>query len=246
MRFFANNPKLKNKLYFLHIPKTGGISISNTLEQISNQKILTLLGPILLDHLEQYPEWAKSNILVGHLGLLPLNYEYEYFTVLRDPLERLYSHYSHIKREEGHYYHKILVEEKIDFEGYLRDKRFTAMNFNMQARYLSSYPKLGAKEKNGHHQELAKFFENSSEAGVDLGVAMNTLAKASWVGSSSVFQDLARFFEIRFGLSDLKIPILHVRQGPKKIFSTREIEAAEPLIEFDQILYNEWGRGRSK
>ena len=246
MRFFAKNPKLENKLYFLHIPKTAGISISHTLEQISNQTKLTRLGPILLDHLEHYPKWAKTNILVGHLGLLPLKYGYEYFTVLREPLERLYSHYSHIKRGEKHYANKILTEEKLDFESYLLDERFLRLNFNMQTRYLSSYPKLGEKEKNGHHQEQAKSFENSSEASVDLDVAMNTLAEASWVGSSSVFQDLEQFLEKRFGLSNIKIPILHVRPGPKKIFSTREIEAAEPLIEFDQILYNEWGRGNSK
>jgi len=246
MRFFANHPKSTSKLYFLHIPKTGGMSISHTLEQISNAKKLTMIGPILLDHLEHYPKWNKSNILVGHLGLLPLNYEYEYFTVLRDPLERLYSHYSHIKRGEKHHYHKILVEEKIDFESYLIDKRFTALNFNMQARYLSSYPKLGTKEKNGNHQEQAKFFENSAQASVDLEVAMDTLAKASWVGSSSVFKDLASFLERRFGLSDIEIPVLHVRPGPKRVFSMREIKAAQPLIEFDQILYNEWGRGRSK
>ena len=111
---------------------------------------------------------------------------------------------------------------------------------------LRYYILLSIQIGNGHHQEQAKSFENSSEASVDLDVAMNTLAEASWVGSSSVFQDLEQFLEKRFGLSNIKIPILHVRPGPKKIFSTREIEAAEPLIEFDQILYNEWGRGNSK
>ena len=233
----------RKKLYFLHIPKTAGISISDSLGRIATRKRLTILGPVLIDHLKKYPKWAESDILVGHLGLLPLDFNYEYFTVLRDPLERLYSHYSHIKRGEGHYFNSIVVEEELDFERFLLDNRFLSLNFNMQTRYLSTYPILKTEQTNRHHQEEAKCFENSSESNIDLEKAIDTLSKASWVGSLKNLEDLQSFLAKRFSVSGVEIPILHVRPGPRKIFTSREKKAAEPLIEFDQLIYSKWGSG---
>lgn len=238
--------KRRKKLYFLHIPKTAGYSISDSLGRISTQKRLTILGPIILDHLADNPEWAKSDILIGHLGLLPTRYEYDYLTVLRDPLERIYSHYEHIKRGVGHYFHKIIVEENLDFEDYLRDERFARLNFNMQTRYLSSYPNLKTEQLSGHHQEQAAHFENSDESNVNLEIAIDTLMKASWVGSAKTFEDLGAFLEKRFRVSCVQIPFLHVHPGPRKIFTSREKKAAERFIEFDQFIYDKWSLGLGK
>ena len=232
--------KTRKKLYFLHIPKTSGTSISAVLNQIAIQKRLKIIGPILLDHLVENPKWSKSDILVGHLGLLPLNYNYEYFTILRDPLERLYSHYSHIKRSPGHYLHNVVAGEELDFENYLLDKRLTKLNFNMQTRYLSCQLVPDNLDKKGSHQEKSQVFENSEISNVNLGIAIETLTKASWVGTPNDLNPLRLFLEKRFGLSNIEIPFLNVRPGPKKIFSSQEITAAEPLIEFDNIIFKYW------
>ena len=236
----------KQKLFFLHIPKTAGHSISDSLSRIATQKRLTMLGPVLIDHLKEYPKWAESDILVGHLGLLPLDFNYEYFTVLRDPLERLYSHYSHIKRGKSHYFGRIVVEKKLDFEHYLLDERFARINFNMQTRYLSSKPILKTAQITGHHQEQCEFFENSHESNVNLEIAIDTLSKAAWVGSSINFRNLELFLEKRYAISGVEIPRLNVRPGPRRIFTSREKKAAEPFIEFDQLIYSQWGSGSGK
>jgi hypothetical protein len=199
-----------------------------------------MIGPILLDHLVENPEWTKSDILVGHLGLLPLNYNYEYFTILRDPLERLYSHYSNIKRSPGHYLHHVVAGEKLDFENYLLDKRLTNLNFNMQTRYLSSKPISDNLDKKGSHQEKANVYENSDISNVNLGIAIRMLTNASWVGTQNDLNPVRLFLEKRFGLSNIEIPFLNVGPSPKKIFSSREITAAEPLIEFDKIIFKYW------
>jgi hypothetical protein len=240
LKYLEELVKTRKKLYFLHIPKTSGTSTTAALNQIAIQKKIKMLGPVLLDHLIENPKWTKSDILVGHLGLLPLNYIYEYFTILRDPLERLYSHYSHIKRSPGHYLHNVVAGEELDFENYLLDKRLTNLNFNMQTRYLSCTPVSDNLDKKGSHQEKAQIFENSDASNVNLGIAIGTLTKASWVGTTNDLNPLILFLEKRFGLTNIEIPFIHVRPGPKKIFSSREITAAEPLIEFDKIIFKYW------
>jgi len=238
VNFLETLVKPKKKLYFLHIPKTSGMSTASALNQVANQKRIKIVGPVLLDHLVENPKWTKSDILVGHLGLLPLNYNYEYFTIVRDPLERLYSHYSHIKRMPGHYLHDVVFGEGLNFENFLLDKRLTNLNFNMQTRYLSCYPESAELEKKGLHQEKAKIFENSDLSKVNLEIALETLTKASWVGTPNDLNSLKLFLEKRFGLSNIEIPFINVRPGPKKIFSLQEITASEPLIKFDRVIFN--------
>lgn len=242
MTFLKQPMKPRKKLYFLHIPSTSGTSISAALNQIAIEKNIKILGPILLDFIVDNPKWAESDILIGHLGLLPLTYNYDYFTVLRDPLERLYSNYSFINRTPEHYFHDFVAGEKLNFENYLLDKRFTKQNFNMQTRYLSCYPESDNLDKKASFLEYAYKFENSDLQGIRLEVAIETLMNASWVGTPNDLNPLRLLLEKRFGVSDIQFPFLNVTPGPKKIFSSREITAAEPLMELDQIIFKYWSR----
>lgn len=199
-----------------------------------------MIGPGLLDDLPHKPKWHDSDILAGHFGLLPLTYNYEYFTVLRDPLERLHSHYSHIKMDPGHYLNKLVTGEKLSFYDYLVDKRFYNSNYNLQTRYLSNYPKFtNSKSKKPEHQAIG--FENSSASTVNLNLAIKTLRNSLWVGNQNNLSEIGEFLGNRFGLSNIKFPLLNVGSGSTRSFSTREIEAAQPLIALDQVIFNQWG-----
>ena len=233
--------KRRKKLYFLHIPKTSGVSIFSALSDIAIAKKIKMVGHVLLDHLVEHPKWTKSKILVGHLGLLPLEYNFEYFTVLRDPLERLFSHYSHIYRSPGHYLHNVVAGEELDFESYLLDDRFLGLNYNMQTRYLSYYPKIESSRVRISPQELTANFETSRETNVNLDLAINTLNNASWVGTPNTLNELESFLQTKFHLTDVHIPVLNVRPGPKKVFTSSEIKAAKPLTELDQIIFDKYG-----
>jgi hypothetical protein len=240
MWLIQNPSRNANKLYFLHIPKTAGTSISQTLFQIAQEKNQVIVGPILLDHLVAIPNWEESNILVGHLGLLPLDYKFQYFTVLRDPLERLYSYYSHVKRDSFHYFNKVVVEENLDFLEFLLDKRFYNLNFNMQTRYLSTTPRLGNSHGSSVSIPEAYEFENSDVSGISLKRATRTLEKALWVGDINNLSQLGGFLEDRFNIRNIEFPFLNLDPGKRRKFSPLEIEAAKPLIELDEILYQRW------
>jgi gas vesicle protein len=156
-----------------------------------------MVGPILIDHLIERPKWEESDLLIGHLGLLPLEYKFDYFTVLRDPLERLYSYYSHVKRDSFHYHHKIVDGERLDFLGYLLDERFYNINFNMKTRYLSTKLRIDSSDTEKTFDQKAYEYENSPHTNVKLELALRTLDNASWVGNSSSLNQLGRFLEMK-------------------------------------------------
>jgi hypothetical protein len=230
----------KKQLYFLHIPKTAGTSVSNSLTEIAVKKNLSMVGPILIDHLVERPHWEKADLLVGHLGLLPLDHNFRYFTVLRDPLERLYSHYSHVKRDPGHYFNKIVTAEKINFEDFLLDERFRNMNFNMQTRYLSTIPKFDHSEKYGAFPQRAYDFENSLPSMISLELAFHTLKNALFVGNQSNLNYLAKFLDHHFRFPNIQFPFLNQNPENSKNFNNREFKAAQPLLELDTAIYQRW------
>lgn len=93
--------KMKNKSLFVHIPKTGGTSILNKIDQ-------------------------KMWIRRAHAGHDPLflienanNIENSFiFTIVRNPYTRSYSYYKHFKRQNE------INCSFIDFLGFIKDKKF--------------------------------------------------------------------------------------------------------------------------
>jgi len=240
MSLFRKSFQTGEKLYFLHIPKTAGTSVSRALFQIAEEKELRMVGGVLFDHLADIPDWDESKVLAGHLGLLPLHYNFEYFTVLRDPLERLYSYFSHVKRDPNHYFNRIVARENLDFLDYLLDQRFHNLNFNMQTRYLSAMPRLGDLQGLDVLTPMAYEFENSSISEISLKQALRTLEKALWVGDINNLSELGLFLEKRFQIPKIDFPFLNLDPRIRKQFSPLEIEAAKPLIELDTVLYQRW------
>jgi hypothetical protein len=125
--------------YFLHIPKTAGTSLIHLLtqrfppEQVCPAQIWSLLLEIPREQLGRY------RLFLGHLYHYLLDYLDRpaiTFTFLRDPLERALSHYEHILRHPGHYFH-----EKAKQQGslctFLDDPETLPMIANFQTRALA-------------------------------------------------------------------------------------------------------------
>ena len=111
-------------IIFLHIPKTGGRSLQNILlRQYSEEEVITDAHEIL-DQISDWPEEKKRNIryLQGHFiygihKILPQ--ECSYITVLRDPVDRVISHYYYIKRSPGHPLNEVIHRDTLDLKGYI-------------------------------------------------------------------------------------------------------------------------------
>lgn len=97
------------KLIFIHIPKTGGQSVAHLLEQVCGAHLVCRPGrPGAKPIADATPaEHERFRAYSGHLFygvhvLLPGDPEsYAYFTVLREPVQRLVSFYHHAHRFPG-------------------------------------------------------------------------------------------------------------------------------------------------
>ncbi len=131
----------KGALYFLHIPKTAGTSVTKWLTDrldsgsicpAKNWDQLVMIGP---------QELTKYRVFAGHFGidLEPfLQRKMTTATLLRDPLKRTISHYRHVRRDIEHPLHQRVLDQS--FEMFVMDKANWPMIDNFQARYLVSAP----------------------------------------------------------------------------------------------------------
>ncbi|MHC4646778.1 MAG: sulfotransferase family 2 domain-containing protein [Planctomycetota bacterium] len=119
-------------IIFVHIPKTGGTSLKNMVK----------------DHLGDAVQWDATDkgtiggntiqVMMGHFPYggherYP-DREVKYFTMLRDPIQRLWSHYWSVVRNPGHYQHFKAVF--LGHARYFADRSLTYENDNTQTRML--------------------------------------------------------------------------------------------------------------
>jgi hypothetical protein len=114
----------KETIIFLHIPKTGGRSLQNIiLRQYSDKEVITDAH----EKLQEITAWSDEqkrdiHYIQGHFvfgihNMFPQ--ECKYITLLRDPVERVISHYYYIKRSPGHPLNRLVEEQRLDLEGYV-------------------------------------------------------------------------------------------------------------------------------
>lgn len=134
---------------FIHIPKTGGTSLVNTLAHQIYFKKFKRLNPTKNIHPKEFMENATHylddvvskgyyEVVGGHFGFgahPDLTEQSKYFTVLRNPINRVYSEYNFMKFK-GTYYQKWIAEEGITLNDYLFHKKTSYLN-NFQTRLVS-------------------------------------------------------------------------------------------------------------
>jgi hypothetical protein len=134
-------------IFFLHIPKCAGTTLT---EEIIKKKFKPHESIIFYEHGTQVlidllkgmsqKEQGKIKCIAGHFAFGIHRYytagPAAYITLLRDPIERVISHYYYVLRREDHYLHQTAVGEKLTLKEYMENQLSIELN-NGQTRVLA-------------------------------------------------------------------------------------------------------------
>lgn len=136
----------RKTLIFLHIPKTAGSTLHKIIgRQYKPKSIFSINGERAQESIAEFKNLSESQrseiqVLKGHMrfGL----HEYlpqssSYITVLRDPVDRVISHYYYVLRKPNHYLHNQITSKNMSLKDYV-SSGITKELDNSQTRLISS------------------------------------------------------------------------------------------------------------
>jgi len=136
--------KRYHSLLFLHIPKTAGTTLNYIIRQNYHASEIFALGENTQASIREFVALDEANrhkirLLQGHMAYGLHSYmapPTTYFTILRDPVERIISYYYFVRRISHHYLHDFVVDNDLSLLEYL-DSRQSIMMDNFQTRLVS-------------------------------------------------------------------------------------------------------------
>jgi hypothetical protein len=230
MFWFRRRQPLKC-LVIIHIPKTAGTTLRRIVEaQVPAKRIFPIYknneGFRRPEDLKRLPPWQKKRIevLMGHFGMecmADFPQPFECFTMLRDPVQKVLSGYTHAM-----HLHKRWKDNPVPFAEFLRTSGKLSLN-NHQCRLLSG---IVPPPKPGECQEGM------------LDLARENIARHfCLVGLSEYFDESVFLLSRHRGWS----PPYYVRENVSKNRLQREeldAESLEMINEFNRLditLYQE-------
>jgi hypothetical protein len=182
----------KQTIIFLHIPKTAGTTLHRIIERhYPRDRIYTFWQDGSPEDFENLSHARRSEfyMLRGHVGfgvheLLPG--PSTYFTVLREPIDRVVSYYYFVRRTSQHYCHELVTSNNMSLKEFVNSRRDFMVD-NGQTRMLSGLGQgheLGFGKCTKEHLEKAK---------------RNLQEKFSVVGLTEAFDETLLLLKSEFG-----------------------------------------------
>jgi hypothetical protein len=142
----------KKTVIFIHIPKTAGTTFGNI---IKRQYLPSARFPIYssqaFDHFKDLSQAQKSKIRLLH-GHIPFGYHKMlaqpslYITFLREPVDRVISHYYYVRQHPEHELYDLVVNQNLSLKDYVCSGILPELD-NGQCRMLAGLWGAGIKSE---------------------------------------------------------------------------------------------------
>lgn len=232
-------------LYFNHIPKTSGSSLTIFLEDHFPMETVRC-GIPMMEALRMPPHERRTlrclcghymSFLVDWLGKTPV-----YLAMLRDPVERSISHYFHILNHPDNPHYELA--HSMDFSAFLRHPWGRAELTNFQARHLA-FDNI-QEEYFGYSEHLTtgrlEAWTERLSAPALLARAEARVEAAAFVGLCERFLDSQRVLCHMF---DWPVPgesyhyYANAKRPKRESISAADLALIEEYTAFDRILYDQ-------
>lgn len=153
--FPATHPR---KILFDHLPKCAGSTLDTYLAaHYPQRKIFSTDGFRPLDSVRYFKELSERtrhgySLVKGHLANELIDYvhpECLKITVLRDPVERIISHYFYVKRTPSHYLYPAIHRSDMSLEDYAT----SSLSCELQNWYTTHFSGLSADQAEERPEE---------------------------------------------------------------------------------------------
>ncbi len=207
-------------LLFLHIPKAGGTTLHSVIErQFAPEVTFSINGMTPAQSIKEFinlpeSERAQIRLVKGHMpyGLHRyLSVAASYLTMLRDPVDRIISHYYFVLNSPGHYLHTEVTSRKMSLPDFVRSGLSTELTSD-QTRLISGVEKVNTRLLDGDERRTLRPGSAPVTAEI-LEVAQKNLRDHfSAVGLFSRFDESLLLFKRRLGWRN----IYYVRRNVTK------------------------------
>jgi hypothetical protein len=138
----------EDALIFLHVPRTSGSTLNSILTRQyrrSEVHVEELFNPPDVERFAALPESQRARIrlLKGHMAFGLHRYlprPARYFTMVRDPIDRVVSYYYYIRRRPAARLHPAVMENDIDLATFVESGMARDHTDNSFVRFISGEP----------------------------------------------------------------------------------------------------------